>query len=523
MMKDKPYVLLEDDEKKQLGKNNEAKMTLYNAVPHKFYERVFMCKTAKEGGNLEVPSGSGSGSRGRGSRGRGSCGQGSSRASDMNRMQRNKLKLPMLNDTKMVLELADSIISKPTGVAENVFVKVVKFYYPADFVVLDFIADPRIPLILGRPFLSTAHAIINVHEKEIVLRQDQQSLTIQCGYIPSIKRIEQINKIDFIDAGGRDFDSEEIENFLNDDSIPLGVKDSPFNMEEDILFLEELLIEDPFPLHLIILNQTKSPIEEPKHSFNMGYEHFNTNLVTNDVAESSTKNLVPIPHESKVTSEKGSKSIELVKDNSLLFTTISNPLLDTDKINSNELNSHVESNSDESTSNHDTVKFDNFDEFSGPLIPIHIVEEERIWREHAEYINRMEMLFTINSRPHPSTIENDDSDREVDAVDDLRVDNSISNSEHEYSESENSDFDNPSVLLPPSEPPDEEFDFEIDFGNEISVVRNTIVKFECIDARIVFNDEYDDLPYFMFVIFDKMFSLLSAETEDTIFDPGISD
>nr|GFC26471.1 hypothetical protein [Tanacetum cinerariifolium] len=166
-------------------------------------------------------------------------------------------------------------------------------------------------------------------------------------------------------------------------------------------------------------------------------------------------------------------------------------------------------------------------EFSGPLIPIHVVEEERIRREHADYINRMEMLFTINPRPHPLTtddvlppsIDNDDSDGEVDAVDDLRVDNSIKNSEHEFFESEDSDFDNSSVPLPPSEPPDDKFDFEKDFGNEISVVRNTIVKFECIDARIVFNDENDDLSYFMFVIFAKVFSLFFAESEDTIFDP----
>nr|GFD27820.1 reverse transcriptase domain-containing protein [Tanacetum cinerariifolium] len=56
--------------------------------------------------------------------------------------------LPTLNDTKMVLELADRTISKPTGAAKNVFVKVGKFYFPADFVVLDFVADPRVPLIL---------------------------------------------------------------------------------------------------------------------------------------------------------------------------------------------------------------------------------------------------------------------------------------------------------------------------------------------------------------------------------------
>nr|GFB75690.1 hypothetical protein [Tanacetum cinerariifolium] len=57
-----------------------------------------------------------------------------------------KLRLPTLNDTKMVLEIADRTIFKPTGVAENVF-----FYFPSDFIILDFVADPRVPLILGRP------------------------------------------------------------------------------------------------------------------------------------------------------------------------------------------------------------------------------------------------------------------------------------------------------------------------------------------------------------------------------------
>ncbi|GJR43411.1 reverse transcriptase domain-containing protein, partial [Tanacetum coccineum] len=62
-----------------------------------------------------------------------------------------KLGLPDLTSTKMVLELADRTISKPLGIAENVFVKVGKFYFPVDFVILDFVADPRVPLILGRP------------------------------------------------------------------------------------------------------------------------------------------------------------------------------------------------------------------------------------------------------------------------------------------------------------------------------------------------------------------------------------
>ncbi|GJW63092.1 reverse transcriptase domain-containing protein [Tanacetum coccineum] len=68
-----------------------------------------------------------------------------------------KLSLPDLTSIRMTLELADRTITRPKGVTEDVFVKVGKFHYPANFVVVDFDADPRVPLILGRPFLRTAH------------------------------------------------------------------------------------------------------------------------------------------------------------------------------------------------------------------------------------------------------------------------------------------------------------------------------------------------------------------------------
>nr|GEV62622.1 reverse transcriptase domain-containing protein [Tanacetum cinerariifolium] len=316
-----------------------------------------------------------------------------------------KLRLPILNDTKMVLELANRTISKPTGVAENVFFKVGKFYFPADFVVFDFVVDPRVPLILGRPFLSTTHAIINVYEREIIIRQNQQSLTIQCNDIPSVKKVEQINKIDFINAGGIDFESEEIEDFLNDNSIPFGVEDSPFNMDKDILFLKK----------------------------------------------SSTKNLIPIPNECMVVSENGSHSTEPVNDNSSDFTIISNPLLDNDKTNSDEINSDVESNSDESTSNHDTVKSDYLDVFYGPFIPIHILEEERTRREHADYINRIEMLFTINPRPHNLTNGNTN----VESFSSF----TIPNQENEPRQEENDVVSVTNNVLPPS---DDDSDKEVD-------------------------------------------------------------
>nr|GEW13302.1 reverse transcriptase domain-containing protein [Tanacetum cinerariifolium] len=189
-----------------------------------------------------------------------------------------KLKLPTLNDTKMVLELADRTISKPTGVAENVFVKVGKFYFPADFVVLDFIADLRVPLTLGRPFLSTAH----------------------CGDKPSISysNFKSLNKVNLIDATCEEY-SQEVLGFAdvvtNEVSTPyfkpiisnssqnltpfdesdfllfeeadafLAVNDEPispefdatyYDPEGDILILEALLNSDPEP-----------PLPNQKHYF----------------------------------------------------------------------------------------------------------------------------------------------------------------------------------------------------------------------------------------------------------------
>nr|GFC50738.1 reverse transcriptase domain-containing protein [Tanacetum cinerariifolium] len=128
-----------------------------------------------------------------------------------------KLRLPTLNDTKMVLELGDRTISKPTGVAENVFVKVGKFYFPADFVILDFVADPRVPLILGRPFFSTTHALIDVYKGEITLRHDDQSLMLKCGDTPSIfyNNLESLNKVDLIDATCEEY-SQVVLGFTDD-------------------------------------------------------------------------------------------------------------------------------------------------------------------------------------------------------------------------------------------------------------------------------------------------------------------
>nr|GFC54170.1 hypothetical protein [Tanacetum cinerariifolium] len=136
----------------------------------------------------------------------------------------------------LVLELADRTISKPTGVTENVFVKVGKFYFPADFVILDFVADPRVPLILGRLFLSTSHALIDVYE--VLGFTDDISIEVSSPiYEPivssSLQNLTPFDASDFLLL-------EEVDAFIAIDDEPISSNiDATYNDPEgDILNLK---------------------------------------------------------------------------------------------------------------------------------------------------------------------------------------------------------------------------------------------------------------------------------------------
>nr|GFB38530.1 hypothetical protein [Tanacetum cinerariifolium] len=158
-----------------------------------------------------------------------------------------KLRLPTLNDTKMVLELADRTISKPTGVAENVFVTVSKFYFPVDFVVLDFVADPRVPLILGQPFLSTAHALIDEYSQEVLGFADVVSEEVSTPYYEPIVSNSSQNLTPFNESDL--FLTEEVDAFIaiHDEPILSNIDATYYDPEGDILILEALLNNDPEP------------------------------------------------------------------------------------------------------------------------------------------------------------------------------------------------------------------------------------------------------------------------------------
>nr|GEW62641.1 DNA-directed DNA polymerase [Tanacetum cinerariifolium] len=123
----------------------------------------------------------------------------------------NKLSLPDLSPTCMTLELADHSISCPVGVAKDVFVKVGTFHFPADFVVVDFDADPRVPLILGRSFLTTGRALIDVFEGKLTLRVGKEAITFnldQTSRYSANYNDMTANRIDVIDMACEEFSQE---------------------------------------------------------------------------------------------------------------------------------------------------------------------------------------------------------------------------------------------------------------------------------------------------------------------------
>ncbi|XP_076954443.1 uncharacterized protein LOC143628861 [Bidens hawaiensis] len=88
-----------------------------------------------------------------------------------------KLELGELTPTRMSLSLAYRSVKYPQGIIENFLVKEDKFVFPVYFVVLDMEADEKVPIILGRPFLRTVKALIDVYDEKITLRVGDENVT----------------------------------------------------------------------------------------------------------------------------------------------------------------------------------------------------------------------------------------------------------------------------------------------------------------------------------------------------------
>nr|GEU43359.1 reverse transcriptase domain-containing protein [Tanacetum cinerariifolium] len=120
-----------------------------------------------------------------------------------------KLGLPDLISTRMTLELANRAICTPAGIARDIFVLVGKFTFLVDFIIVDYKSDPRVPLILGIPFLRTARALIDVHGEEMILRDGDERLTLNMRHDTSSysnhPQKESINLINVFNNSSEDF------------------------------------------------------------------------------------------------------------------------------------------------------------------------------------------------------------------------------------------------------------------------------------------------------------------------------
>nr|GEU57235.1 reverse transcriptase domain-containing protein [Tanacetum cinerariifolium] len=187
-----------------------------------------------------------------------------------------KLSLPDLTPTCMTLELADRSISQPVRVAEDVYEKVGSFHFPADFVVVDFDADPRVPLILERSFLKTGRALIDVFKGELTLRVGKEAITFnldQTSKYSANYNDMTAKRIDVIDMAYEEY-SQEVLGFSDTISssnptplydliifatsstlTPFG--DSDFLLEEELKIYEaktdKSLVDEPPAVELKVL------------------------------------------------------------------------------------------------------------------------------------------------------------------------------------------------------------------------------------------------------------------------------
>ncbi|GJX10152.1 reverse transcriptase domain-containing protein [Tanacetum coccineum] len=258
-----------------------------------------------------------------------------------------KLSLSELTPTRMTLELADRSITHPKGLAEDIFVKVGNFHFPTDFVVVDFKAGPRVPLILGISFLRTSRALIDVYEGKLILRDGNEQITFlvngtskhpQKHVNESIKMVNDKCKDSFkmftnkpalvYLTPPKDVNDEKEKQEVKNLAEPTAKRQThitPCLKNFKVICKESIFHSNKPPqVSLVFAISSTLPSIEPKDSLIMRDEHLST---------FSTEEIVPIPREFEDTSRRDSKNVlpscddfSSIKDPRDDSVTFSNPL-----------------------------------------------------------------------------------------------------------------------------------------------------------------------------------------------------
>ncbi|GJU18741.1 reverse transcriptase domain-containing protein [Tanacetum coccineum] len=445
-----------------------------------------------------------------------------------------QLGLGALTPTRMTLELANRSITHPMGIAEDVVVRVDGFTFLADFVVVNFEPDPRVPIILGRPFLRTAKALIDLYEEKLTLRVGGDELVFYAKKSEKIKNKQFAHAISVIDFSKDEPFSGSTTNHsdaLPPSSSPVKTSDNLKDFADELTILKKDVHEENFQVY-------SSPLFE----FHDNFTSSNVNPLFNEMVE-DVKN--------------GNSNVSDSDEPILLNTPLTDKVEcfnsedDIDEIDA-FLAMEVSSNFEEIyfDSEGDVIFLENLlsddplhHEFAGEVITL----PSRNDREFEEYISLMTVLSEISTSwsqenvhaNQSSIIESlpvspipvEDSDPVQEEIDIFLVPDDLippgvenDDSEDEDNELPNLDHqDNPSSPPPPPEPPYVCLSFKPDTAMKNDEDFN--------QGKIVLSINVEDVNSFIFVIwiFLPFFTypedspvILSLRSEDLVFDPSIS-
>ncbi|GKC29435.1 reverse transcriptase domain-containing protein [Tanacetum coccineum] len=460
-----------------------------------------------------------------------------------------KLGLEALTPTRMTLELANRSITHPMGIAEDVVVRVDGFTFLADFVVVNFEPDPRVPIILGRPFLRTAKALIDLYEETLTLRVGKEELVYYADKSEKNKNKHCVHAISVIDFSKDDPFSGSTTTHSDDPSPSSSPVKTSDNFEK---FADELALLDSLPpgndnstlkkvLHEENFQVNSNPLFEFDDNFksstiNPLFDEMEENVEIKNSNVSDEPVLLNTPLSDKVECFAPEDNNDEI-DDFLAMEVSSNfeegyfdsegDVTFLDNLLSDDASHNLAS---EVISDHEPEQNESLIIFSPRSDPLHhefagepLTLPARNDREFEEYLSLMTVLCEISTSQSQGNVHANQSlviEEEIDIFlipDDLIPPGAENDDfEDEVNESPNLDHqDDPSIPRPLPKP----LDIKKCFTPEAGILINK--EFKGVSKSHDFMT--DILPTLPTLVSDLTFISLffSFESEDTIFDPGI--
>ncbi|GJV36455.1 reverse transcriptase domain-containing protein [Tanacetum coccineum] len=467
-----------------------------------------------------------------------------------------QLGLEALTPTRMTLELANRSITHPMGIAEDVVVRVDGFTFLADFVVVNFEPDPRVPIILGRPFLRTAKALIDLYEETLTLRVGKEELVYYADKSEKNKNKHFVHAISVIDFSKDDPFSGSTTTHSDDpspSSSPVKTSDNLEEFADELTLLKKDIQEGNFqdhsnPLFEFDDNFKSSTINPLFDEMEEDVEIKNSNVsdepvLLNTPLSDKVECFAPEDNNDEIDAflamEVSSNFEEGYFDSEGDVTFLDNLLSDDASHNlASEVISDHEPEQNESSITFSPRNDPLHHEFAGELLTL----PSRNDHEFGEYLSLMTVLYEISTSQSQENVhanqssvieslpvspipveDSEPAQEEIDiflVLDDL-IPPGVENDDSEDEDNEllNLDHqDDPSIPHPPPEPPNVEKCFKPEAGILIIKVFKGVSKYHDFMTNILptLPTLVSDLTFILFLS-----SFLSFGSEDTIFDPGI--